>query len=225
MQAELKALQIDRTKKSGAEPARWATRWIIGGVLLFVLLGAARFAYTKLTAATEVDIVRVHAESSAAAGPGVVLNAKTSRDVMESRQLHKNDKYLLQQFIVPNDLDGRRGWFRVYCAFGEIIPCWWDDLTHRYSELSPEDERRFGLGELRDIMRTIEGICGLDFFSSEIALTEKSKFVVVDYVNEVCDMRLQSRYANGAPDAVVHRIEELIADAVASRIHRLIHAV
>jgi HlyD family secretion protein len=75
MQAELKALQIDRSKKSGPEPARWATRWIIGGVLLFVLLGAARFAYTKLTAATEVDIVRVHAESSAAAGPGVVLNA------------------------------------------------------------------------------------------------------------------------------------------------------
>jgi len=75
MQAELKALQIDRSKKSGPEPARWATRWIIGGVLLFVLLGAARFAYTKLTAATEVDVVRVHSESSAAAGPGVALNA------------------------------------------------------------------------------------------------------------------------------------------------------
>ncbi|HXI42799.1 MAG TPA: efflux RND transporter periplasmic adaptor subunit [Bryobacteraceae bacterium] len=75
MQAELKALQIDRSKKSGPEPARWATRWIIGGVLLFVLLGAARFAYTRLTAATEVETIRVHAESSAAAGPGVVLNA------------------------------------------------------------------------------------------------------------------------------------------------------
>src|SRR2546422_5525413 len=158
-------------------------------------------------------------------GTGVVLNAKTPRDVMESRQLHKNDKYLLQQFIVPKNLDGRRGWFRVYCAFGEIIPCWWDDLTHRYSELSEEDERRFGLGELRGIMQTIEGICGLDFFSSEIALTENSKFVVVDYVNEVCDMRLQSRYANGAPDDVVHRIEGLIADAVASRVHRSVHAV
>jgi HlyD family secretion protein len=75
VQAELKALQIDRSKKSQADPSRWATRWIIGGVLLFLLLGAARFAYTRLTAATEVDVVRVHAESSAAAGPGVVLNA------------------------------------------------------------------------------------------------------------------------------------------------------
>jgi HlyD family secretion protein len=75
MQAELKALQIDRSQKSGPAPARWATRWIIGGVVLFLLLGVARFAYTKVNAATEVEIARVHAESSAAAGPGVVLNA------------------------------------------------------------------------------------------------------------------------------------------------------
>src|SRR3984893_16027285 len=75
MQAELKALQIDRSKKSGPEPSRWAVRWIIGGVALFLLAGAARFAYTKLNAATVVDVARVHAESSAAAGPGVVLNA------------------------------------------------------------------------------------------------------------------------------------------------------
>ena len=76
MQAELKSLQIDRTKKGNApEPSRWAVRWIIGGVLLFVLLGIGRFAYTRLNAATEVDVARVHAESSAAAGPGVALNA------------------------------------------------------------------------------------------------------------------------------------------------------
>ena len=75
MQAELKSLQIDRSKKTQQEPSRWATRWIIGGVLLFILLGAARFAYSRLNAATEVDVVRVHAQSSAAAGPGVVLNA------------------------------------------------------------------------------------------------------------------------------------------------------
>ena len=75
MQAELKSLQIDRTKKSPAEPSRWAVRWIIGGVLVFVLLGAARFGYDRLNAATEVAVVRVQAESPASAGPGVILNA------------------------------------------------------------------------------------------------------------------------------------------------------
>ncbi|HKW98681.1 MAG TPA: efflux RND transporter periplasmic adaptor subunit [Bryobacteraceae bacterium] len=75
MQAELKGLQIDRTKGKEPGPSKWAMRWIIGGVLIFVLLGAARFVYGRLNAATEVQIARVHAESAAAAGPGVVLNA------------------------------------------------------------------------------------------------------------------------------------------------------
>ena len=42
---------------------------------MFVLLGAARFGYDRLNAATEVAVVRVQAESQAAAGPGIILNA------------------------------------------------------------------------------------------------------------------------------------------------------
>ena len=75
MEAELKSLQIDRNRKRTPEPSRWAVRWIVGGVLLFVLLGAARFGYDRLNAATEVAVVRVQAESQAAAGPGIILNA------------------------------------------------------------------------------------------------------------------------------------------------------
>ena len=60
-------------------------------------------------------------------------------------------------------------------------------------------------------MRKIQKVCSLDFFSSEIALTEENTFVVVDYVNEVCDMRLQSKHVDGVPDEVVQRIQELIA--------------
>ncbi len=44
-------------------------RWILG---LLVLLGAGRFIYGKLTAATEVDIVRVHAATPLAGGEGSV---------------------------------------------------------------------------------------------------------------------------------------------------------
>jgi hypothetical protein len=144
-------------------------------------------------------------------GTGVVMNAKTLDDVFESRKHHKDDKYLLQETIIPKMLEGKRAWFRVYHVFGEIILCWWDDQTHMYTELHEEDEIRHSLGGLRSIMRTIQQACKLDFFSSEIAMTEERKFIVVDYVNEVCDMRLQSKYGNGAPDAVVHRIEALIA--------------
>ena len=76
METELKSLRIDRSKKRRDEPSPWATRFIILGVLLFLLLGAARFIYARLNAATEVDIVRVRAASTAARGEGnVILNA------------------------------------------------------------------------------------------------------------------------------------------------------
>src|SRR5579864_9549708 len=76
MPAELKNLQIDREKRRTHEPSPWAVRWIVIGVAIFVLLGAARFIYGKLTAATEVQIVRVHAAAPLAAGEGsVILNA------------------------------------------------------------------------------------------------------------------------------------------------------
>jgi hypothetical protein len=147
-------------------------------------------------------------------GTGVILNATTMEDVYTARKEHRNDKYLVQETIKPKLLDGKRGWFRVYFAFNEIIPCWWDDKTHLYTELTPEDEKLHNLSGLRDTMSVIQKICELDFFSSEIAITDSETFIVVDYVNEVCDMRLQSVYYNGAPDNIVHKIERLIAEHV-----------
>jgi len=144
-------------------------------------------------------------------GTGVVLGAESLKDVIETRQHHKNDKYLLQETVKPKFLEGSKAWFRILYAFGEIIPCWWDDATHVYRRVTPDDQEQYNLAELREAMKKIHEVCGLDFFSSEIALTEGNSFVVVDYVNEVCDMRLQSKYADGVPDDVVRMIQELIA--------------
>ncbi len=76
MESELKSLRIDRSRKAQSG-SNWAARWIISGVLLFVLLGVARFAYSKLNTATEVETVRVNAikPGSAAAQGEVILNA------------------------------------------------------------------------------------------------------------------------------------------------------
>lgn len=145
-------------------------------------------------------------------GTGVVLGAESLKDVIETRQHHKNDKYLLQETVKPKFLDSNKGWFRILYAFGDIIPCWWDDLTHIYRRVSREDEERHGIAALIEMMRTIQKVCSLDFFSSEIALTESNTFVVVDYVNEVCDMRLQSKHKDGVPDDVVQKIQQLIAN-------------
>jgi hypothetical protein len=75
-----------------------------------------------------------------------------------------------------------------------------------YDVLSLEDEDSFGLQELRRMTETIHSVCRLDFFSTEIALTADRKLVAVDYVNEMCDMRLQSKHPDGVPDGIVEQI-------------------
>ena len=152
-------------------------------------------------------------------GTGVVLDARSIDEVSSERMVHPDDKYLLQAFIKPKVLDGKRAWFRVYSVFHEIILCWWDDITHEYTELTSEEEKAYALGGLREAIQKIRQICELDFFSSEVALANDGKFVVVDYVNEICDMRLKSKYPNGAPDNVVHAIQRLVADAVLSKVN------
>jgi hypothetical protein len=139
-------------------------------------------------------------------GIGVVRNAASLKDVIQTRQHHKNDKYLLQECIVPRLIDGRRAWFRVFSIFASIIPCWWDDETHIYRLLTAQEMTSHHLHPLLTITKKIQQVCKLDFFSTEIALTETRRFVVVDYVNELCDMRLQSRHPDGVPDVVVEEI-------------------
>jgi HlyD family secretion protein len=75
MDEELKNLQIDRTKRRSHEPSKWATRWIVLGVLLFLLLGAWRLISERLNAAQEVEVQRVKSVSAASAPQGVILNA------------------------------------------------------------------------------------------------------------------------------------------------------
>ncbi|MER3523497.1 MAG: hypothetical protein C4326_05360 [Ignavibacteria bacterium] len=139
-------------------------------------------------------------------GIGVVLNAASLKDVIETRQHHKNDKYLLQERIVPTLLDGRKAWFRVFHIFGTSIPCWWDDETHVYQHLTGNKLERFHLQPLLSTTQKIAEVSKLEFFSTEIAVTNSQRIVVVDYVNEICDMRLQSKHTDGVPDSVVEEI-------------------
>ena len=141
-------------------------------------------------------------------GLGVITGAETLNDVLEVRQHNQNDKYLLQETIRPAWVSESKGWFRVLYCCGAIWPCWWDDRTHLYEILTSEDEEIFGLSPLRTITETIHDVCGLDFFSTEIVYTPKDRFVVVDYVNEICDMRPQSRHRDGVPDLIVQAVAE-----------------
>jgi HlyD family secretion protein len=79
MQPDLKTLQIDKSLKtsSNSSPPRWATRWILIGVLLFAALGAASFAYNKLNPVFEIQVARVSTSEGGNAEPAgtVILTA------------------------------------------------------------------------------------------------------------------------------------------------------
>ena len=76
MEPELKSLRIDRTQRNTPATQKWAARWIVAGVVLFVLLGVGRFAYDKVNAAPVVQVQRIApATSPSASGGSVILNA------------------------------------------------------------------------------------------------------------------------------------------------------
>jgi hypothetical protein len=139
-------------------------------------------------------------------GIGVVTGAETLKEILDERLSNTDDKYLLQEKVFPKMLNGRRAWFRCFWAFGKVIPVWWDDQTHLYSLCNFEDIFNFNLKKLFSLTKSIARITNLDFFSTEIVLTNENKFVVIDYVNDQCDMRIQSKHLDGVPDAVAEQI-------------------
>ncbi len=139
-------------------------------------------------------------------GRGVLTGAKHIDEINQVRAKYRAQRFLIQQNIEPQIIGDRRAWFRVYFVCGVVIPCWWDDRTHRYIVFEPKDAELINIAELERIARVIAYVSHLDFFSSEIALDTHHRYVVIDYVNTPCDMRLQSKYANGVPDFLVQQI-------------------
>jgi hypothetical protein len=149
-------------------------------------------------------------------GDGVIIEATSLNQVVAARQEFPSQRYLLQAQVTPAQLGSRMAWFRVvYCA-GKAYPCWWDNGTHIYVPVISDEEISYHLGALRCITSSIARLCGLELFSTEITLTPEGRFVIVDYVNDPIDLRLQSKAVDGVPDHIVQDIAECLAELVLS---------
>lgn len=149
-------------------------------------------------------------------GEGVIRHARTREDVENARRSFPSDRYLVQAWVAPAQLDGRPAWYRVLYCMGDVFSCWWDPATHRYDRVTEEEEARYNVGGLRGVAHVIAWICGLDLFSTEIARTPDGSLVVVDYVNDPVDLRPRSLTPDGVPDEVVLRIANRLAAHVSS---------
>jgi len=137
------------------------------------------------------------------AGEAVNLFAYSLNDIQNTRLLYSDDHFLVQEKIYPKYLDGRRAWFRVFYLFGKIIPVWWDDITHIFTIMFPEEIKHYRLKRLHLTMRKLSKLVKLDYFSTEITLSENNRFYLIDYVNEQCDFRFRSKFYDGAPEGII----------------------
>jgi HlyD family secretion protein len=74
---DLQSLRIDRSHRtsSDGEPPKWASRYILGGIAVVVLLGLVALVYRLVSpAAPEVEVVRAATEGGGDVG-GIVLSA------------------------------------------------------------------------------------------------------------------------------------------------------
>jgi glutathione synthase/RimK-type ligase-like ATP-grasp enzyme len=156
--------------------------------------------------------------ASGGCGDGVTMNARSVEEIQSARQQFPDDRYLVQEKIVPVQINGRRAWFRVFFAFGEALPCWWDDRTKIADVLSWSQIEKKTHSEIIRIMRRAARISRLELFSTEIALTSEGKLVVVDPVNDQVDLRRKSSHFDGIPDEVVDRIVFNLVDWVKKRV-------
>jgi hypothetical protein len=224
--AEMQALALERGRDviDGLEKIRWASdkatmhlEFIAAGIHTphtLILPSFAAEPHLRLTHASldPLGVPFVIKPANTTGGSlGVIADAAGLTDVLAARRTFPTDKYLLQEKVMPEVRAGRRFWFRGFYVLGEVHLTWWDDRTHIYTELGYDDAARFGLVPIYGIVRDIARISRLRFFSTEVARDVRGRLVVVDYVNEICDMRLRSEHPDGVPDAVVGRIAGRVA--------------
>jgi hypothetical protein len=198
---------------------------------LHPLLKAAGFSlpFTILVQAAEVPTFRFTPEQQAQLGNpfvirpslgygkgGVVLDAQSEADLQRSMARWPDSVYLVQTRIVPKQINGTPAYFRVFFAFGSVWFCWWNCYTDRYSILQPAEIEAHGLQNLREIICRLAELTRMQFFSSEIALTDSGEFVLIDYINDQCHMLTQSANPQmGVPDEVVAGVARCLVDGAA----------
>jgi hypothetical protein len=117
-------------------------------------------------------------------------------------------------------------WFRVYYLFGEVIPCFWHTDTGAYQHVTMREFYEYKLLPLAEIVFEVADIVRLNFFSTEIALTGEGgdrRFVVIDYVNDQCELCVRPpKMAGPVPEVIDHIAEVFVRMAWVHKIGKKI---
>jgi hypothetical protein len=161
--------------------------------------------------------------------------------IAAARRQQWHETLLLQREVpchwLPDD-DGimRPAYWRVIHCLGDLTPFWWNDhdVQHgnpAYRRVSQTEMRRLRLRPLLTIAKELAELSGLAWFSTELCLSDGPEvsrhhlrgtdgrmrpLVLIDYINDQCDVDVQSRWPGAPPDEFVAQIANRFADAAAA---------
>lgn len=163
--------------------------------------------------ACQVEKYQVLKPATSGGGEGVRMAEWDENSLMSEMQTRPEETWLLQEYIQPAEMAGRRAWFRVFYLLGDVRVCWWDDQTHIYELIPCEEVTTLGFSELKQLIRRIAFAFPFQFFSAEIAFRYDGQPVIVDYINDLCDLRSRSRIYNGVPPELLDWVFQKIFEA------------
>jgi hypothetical protein len=150
------------------------------------------------------------------AGLGAVIGVTPDRQqVAKAREYNRGDDWLIQRMIRWGTLGDRPAYLRGYNVLGHRTLMWWSN-DKGYARLTWDDFRKYDLGGAVELVDRLAAITGLEFFSTEIAITAESgadRYCLIDYVNDQCDIDPQADAHRSPPRSwvrwVCHRLAEL----------------
>ncbi len=152
------------------------------------------------------------------AGKGVIANVKpTMENIETARQFDPKDDYLIQRMIKWEYFGNRAAYLRGYNILGTRTLLWWSPDTRTYEQVTWDELRQHDLMGAIDLVDRMARLTGMDFFSSEIAITNginQPRFVLIDYCNDQCDINPASVQADGPPDEWVAWVVERFAEFI-----------
>jgi len=146
-------------------------------------------------------------------GVKIVRSWMSLKEIAEARSFDPGDNFLLQEFVRPQPFDGSPAWFRVFFVFGEVMICWWNPQTGVYRHTTLREFEQFRLSPVARIASEIASLTGIEWFSCEITLSDKTgRYLVIDYMNDQFDVSSQAQREAGVPDELILLFVQRLAD-------------
>ncbi len=147
-------------------------------------------------------------------GESTNVNCFSLEDIQNQRKELYDDRYLIQKKIESKYIDGYKAWFRAFFLFDEVMVVQWDDDKKIYDKIPFRNLPNVDYDIIIDITKSIAQICKLNYFSTEITIGNDGKYYTIDFVNDPCDFRKQSKHYDGVPDIIVDKFIEKLMEFV-----------